>query len=145
MEEAALLCAGERSDKAIVDNFERHRMDKVDGQPGRGRCLAEEDDDEYNSRIEWLPGDVIAAFERQQVKRDKIQETICAAGAACTAHESADLAALTHRCCGCGLKVHSSTLCGKSLDTLLIDQPCLVGCTLPGGRVISEDPDNEMH
>ena len=48
-------------------------------------------------------------------------------------------------CCGCGLKVHSSTLCGKSLDTLLIDRPCLVGRTLPGGRVISEGADNEMH
>ncbi len=37
------------------------------------------------------------------------------------------------------------TLCGKSIDTLLIDQPCLVGRTLPGGRVISEGADNEMH
>jgi hypothetical protein len=36
-------------------------------------------------------------------------------------------------------------LCGKSLDTLLIDQPGLVGHTLPGGRVISEGADNEMH
>ena len=48
-------------------------------------------------------------------------------------------------CCGCGLKVHSSTLCGKSLDTLLIDRPCLVGRILPDGRVISEGADNEMH
>ena len=120
-------------------------MVKGDGHPGRGRCLAEEDDDEYNSRIEWPPSDVIAAFKRQQVKQDKIQENIGAAGAARTAHEFADLAASTHHCCGCGLKVHSSILCGKSLDTLLIDQPCLVGRTLPGGRVISEGTDNEMH
>jgi hypothetical protein len=91
-----------------------------------------------------VPEDVIAAMSRQ-VARDKIRENICAAGAACTAHESADLAASIYRCCGCGLKVHSSTLCGKSLDTLLIDQPCLVGHTLPGGRVISEGADNEMH
>ena len=27
-------------------------MVKGDGRPGRGRCLAEEDDDEYNSRID---------------------------------------------------------------------------------------------
>jgi len=57
-------------------------MVKGDGRPGRGRCLAEEDDDEYNSRIEWPPSDVIAAFKRQQVKRDMIRENICAAGAA---------------------------------------------------------------
>ncbi len=120
-------------------------MVKGDGRPGRGRCLAEEDNNEYNSRIEWPPGDVIAAFERQQVKQDKIRENSCTAAAACTAHESADLAASTHCCCGCGLKVHSLTLCGKSLDTLLINQPCLVGRTLPGVRVISEGADNEMH
>ena len=69
-------------------------MVKGDGRPGRGRCLAEEDDDEYNSRMEFPQDDVIAAFEHQQVKRDK-RENICAAGAACTAHESADLAAST--------------------------------------------------
>jgi hypothetical protein len=45
------------------------RMVKGDGRPGRGRCLAEEDEDEYDSRIEWPPGDFIAAFKRQ-VKRD---------------------------------------------------------------------------
>jgi hypothetical protein len=45
--------------------------------------------------MEFPPDDVIAEFERQQVKRDKIWENICAAGAACTAHESADLAAST--------------------------------------------------
>ncbi len=58
---------------AIVDNWERRHIVKGDGRPGRGRCLVEEDDDEYNSRIEWPPSDVIAAFERQQVKRDKIR------------------------------------------------------------------------
>ena len=121
-------------------------MVKGDGRPGRGQCLAEEDDDEYNSRMEFPPDDVIAAFELQQVKRHKIWENICAAGAACTAHESADLAASTHHCYGCGLKVHSSILCGKSLDTLLIDQPSLVCHTLPGDRVISDEgTDNEMH
>jgi hypothetical protein len=144
--ECLLLTAGERSDKAIVDNWEQRRMVKGDGRPGRGQCLAEEDDDEYNSRMEFPPDDVIAAFERQQVKRHKIWENICAAGAACTAHESADLAASTHHCYGCGLKVHSSILCGKSLDTLLIDQPSLVCHTLPGDRVISDEgTDNEMH
>jgi hypothetical protein len=143
--ECLLLAAGDRSDKAIVDNWVRRRMVKGDGRPGRGRATAEEDDDEYNSRMEFPPDDVIAAFERQQVKQDK-RENICAAGAACTAHKSADLAASTHRCYGCGLKVHSSILCGKSLDTLLIDQPSLVGHTLPGGRVISDEgADNEMH
>ncbi len=95
--------------------------------------------------MEFPPDDVIAAFDRQQDKQDK-RENICAAGAACTAHKSADLDASTHRCYGCGLKVHSSILCGKSLDTLFIDQPSLVGRTLPGGRVISDvGADNEMH
>jgi hypothetical protein len=145
MEEAALLSAGERSDRAIIADFERRHMVRGDGHPGRGQGSAEEDDDKYQSRMDWgVPEDVIAAM-LHQVARDKIRENICAAGAACTAHESADLAASTHCCCGCGLKVHSSTLCGKSLDTLLIDQPCLVGHTLPGGRVISEGADNEMH
>ncbi len=46
-------------------------MVKGDGRPGRGRCLAEEDDDEYNSRMEFPPDDVIAAFDRQQDKQDK--------------------------------------------------------------------------
>ncbi len=61
-------------------------MVKGDGRPGRGRATAEEDDDEYNSRMEFQSDDVIAAFERQQVKQDK-RENICAAGAACTAHK----------------------------------------------------------
>jgi hypothetical protein len=121
MEEATLLSAGERSDRAIIDDFEQRRLVRGDGRPGRGRGLAEEDDNEYQSRMDWgVPEDVIAAM-LHQVARDKIRENICAAGAACTAHESADLAASTHHCCGCRLKVHSSTLCGKSLDTLLID------------------------
>jgi len=67
MEEAGLLCAGDRCDKAIVDNWEQ-----CDGRHGRGQFLAEEDNNEHNSRIEWPLGDVIAAFERQQVKQDKI-------------------------------------------------------------------------
>jgi hypothetical protein len=120
-------------------------MVRGDGRPGRGRGFVEEDDNNYQSRMDWgMPEDVIAAMPHQ-VARDKIRENICAAGAACMAHESADLAASTYHCCGCGLKVHSLTLCGKSLDNLLIDQPCLVGRTLPGGRVISEGADNETH
>ncbi len=55
------------------------RMVKGDGRPGRGRCLAEEDEDEYDLRIEWPPGDFIAAFKRQ-VKRDRIQEIKCMHG-----------------------------------------------------------------
>jgi hypothetical protein len=35
--EYLLLAAGERSDKAIVDNWERRRMVKGDGRPGSGR------------------------------------------------------------------------------------------------------------
>ncbi len=63
--------AGERSDKAIVDNWVRRRMVKGDGRPGRGRATAEEDDDEYNSRMEFPPDDFIAAFERQQVNKTR--------------------------------------------------------------------------
>jgi hypothetical protein len=145
MEEATLLSAGERSDRAIIADFEQRRMVRGDGRPGRGQGLVEEENNEYQSRMDWgVPEDVIAAMSRQ-VARDKIRENICAAGVAYTAHKSADLAASTHHCCGCGLKVHSSTLCEKSLLTLLIDQPCLVGRTLPGGRVISEGADNETH
>ncbi len=54
-------------------------MVRGDGRPGRGRGLAEEDDDEYQSRTDWgVPEDVIAAMSRQ-VARDKIRENICAA------------------------------------------------------------------
>jgi hypothetical protein len=35
--EYLLLAAGERSDKAIVDNWERRRMVKGDSRPGSGR------------------------------------------------------------------------------------------------------------
>ncbi len=48
MEGAALLSAGERSDKAPIDDFERRRWVKVRGQRSR-----EEDDDEYQSRMDW--------------------------------------------------------------------------------------------
>jgi hypothetical protein len=75
-------------------------MVRGDGHPGRGRDLAEEDNDEYQSRMDWgVPEDVIAAMSCQ-VAQDKTQENICAAGAACTAHKSADLAASTHRFVG---------------------------------------------
>jgi hypothetical protein len=87
MEEAALLSAGERSDRAIIADFERRRMVRGEGRPDRGRGLAEEDDDEYQSRMDWgMPEDVIAAMSHQ-VTRDKIRENICAAGAACTANK----------------------------------------------------------
>ena len=76
-------------------------MVKGDGRPGRGRATAEEDDDEYNSRMEFPPDDVIAVFEHQQVKQDKIWENICAAGAAGSMHGS--------RICRSG-RVYSSLL-----------------------------------
>jgi len=70
--ECLLLTAGERSDKAIVDNWERRRMVKGDGRPGRGRATVEEDDDEYNLRMEFPPDDVIAAFSRSIKTRGRI-------------------------------------------------------------------------
>jgi hypothetical protein len=91
-----------------------------------------------------VPEDVIAAMAHEN-EQEKIPLCKCATGMACTAPNTADLAASTHRCWGCGLRVHSSILCGKSLKDLLIDQPCLVGRPLPGGRVISEGADNETH
>jgi hypothetical protein len=66
MDRAALLSAGERSDKAPIDDFERRRWVKVRGQRSR-----EEDDDEYQSRMDWgVPEDVIAVMAREN-KREK--------------------------------------------------------------------------
>ncbi len=66
MEEAALLSVGERSDRAIIADFERRRMVRGDGRPGRGQGLAEEDDNKYQSRMDWgMPEDVIATMSRQ--------------------------------------------------------------------------------
>ncbi len=47
-------------------------MVKGDGHPGRGCATVEEDKDEYNSRMEFPPDDVIAAFKRQQVCVDLV-------------------------------------------------------------------------
>ena len=70
----------------------------------------------------------------------------CAAGFACKAPDHADLDRSSHHCYGCGVKVHSALWCGKRLDTLLNEQPYLVGRTLPGGRVLHDmGADNEMH
>jgi hypothetical protein len=53
MERADLLSAMARSDKAIIDCWEQHRMVRGDGRPGRGRGLQEEDDDKYQSRMDF--------------------------------------------------------------------------------------------
>jgi hypothetical protein len=152
MEEAALFSALERSDKEKINHWEQRRVVRGDGRPGRGRGLAEEDDDKYRSRMDSPPDDVVAAMSRE-VAREREQENICAAGrdnicaagAACMAPKDADLAASPHHCWGCGLRVHCAIFCGKSLRDILIDKPSLVGRTLPGGRVITEGADNETH
>ena len=115
-----------RSDQAIIDHFSQRLMVR---HPGRGGPLEEEDDDKYQSRMDTPPEYVIAAITRQneQERSDEcatgtartspsIDE--CAAGTACTAPSSVDLATSPHRCWGCGLRVHSSVLCGKSLEVL---------------------------
>ena len=79
-------------------------------------------------------------------KTKKKAHVSCAAGFACKAPESADLDGSSHSCCGCGQKVHSALWCGKSLATLLNEQPYLVGRALPSGRVLHcMGADNEMH
>ena len=89
-------------------------MVRGNGRPGRGRTLEEEDDDEYQSRQDDPPEYVLAVIMRQN-ERERSNECAagCAAGTACTAPSSEDLATLPHRCWGCGLRVHSSVLCGK--------------------------------
>ena len=75
MEEAALLSAGERSDRAIIADFERRRMVRGDGRPDRGRGLVEEDDGEYQSRMDWgVPEDVIAASKITTMRAKKMGE-----------------------------------------------------------------------
>jgi hypothetical protein len=79
-------------------------------------------------------------------KTKKKAHVSCAAGFACKAPKSADLDGSSHHCYGCGQKVHSALWCGKSLDTLLNEQPYFEGHALPGGRVIHDmGADNKMH
>jgi hypothetical protein len=76
---------------------------------------------------------------------DCMQNEECAAGAACTAPQGrADLFGCTHRCWGCEGRVHSSILCGMSLDNLLSVHPRLIGCHLPNSNLMAENSDNEM-
>jgi hypothetical protein len=53
--ECLLLAAGERSDKAIVDNWEQRRMVKGDGRPGRGRDERAENDDPSTATTDASP------------------------------------------------------------------------------------------
>jgi hypothetical protein len=53
--ECLLLAAGERSDKAIVDNWERRRMVKGDGHPGRGRDERAKNDDPSTKTTDASP------------------------------------------------------------------------------------------
>ena len=92
------------------------------------------------------PEYVMAAIMCQNNRESSVKCAAgCAAGMACTAPSSADLATLPHRCWGCKLRVHSLVLCGMSLDVFLVAQPYRVGRLLPSGRIIKEDADNEMH
>ena len=50
-----------RVDRAIIDRWRQRRLVRGDGRPGRGRGLEEEDNDEYQSRMEFPPDDVVAA------------------------------------------------------------------------------------
>ncbi len=79
MEEAALLSAGERSDRAIIADFEQRRMVRGDGGPGRGQGLAEEDDGQCHSRMDWgVPEGVIAAMLHQAgCMRQDLREYLC--------------------------------------------------------------------
>ncbi len=53
--ECLLLAAGERSDKAIVDNWERRRMVKGDGHPVRGRDERAENNDPSTATTDKSP------------------------------------------------------------------------------------------
>ena len=50
-----------RVDRAIIDRWRQRRLVRGDGRPGRGRGLEEEDNDEYQPRMEFPPDDVVAA------------------------------------------------------------------------------------
>ncbi len=62
MELAARLSALERSNKEIIDHWEQCRVVRGDGCPGRGSGLVEEDNDDYQSRMDSPPDDVVAAM-----------------------------------------------------------------------------------
>ena len=53
--ECLLLAAGERFDKAIVDNWERRRMVKGNSRPGRGRDERAKNDDPSTATTDASP------------------------------------------------------------------------------------------
>jgi hypothetical protein len=63
-----------RVDQSIIDHWQLRRLVRGDGRPGRGRSLEEEDDDEYQSRMEFPPDDVIAAVTRLAERQEKTAE-----------------------------------------------------------------------
>ena len=48
-----------RVDQAIIDCWRQRRLGRGDGRPERGRGLEDEDNDEYQSRMEFPPDDVV--------------------------------------------------------------------------------------
>jgi len=76
-------------DQAIIDRWQLCRLVRGDGRPGRGRSLAEEDDDEYRWRMDNPPDDVIAAVTRLDEHREKTAELSALLKVDHTQHECA--------------------------------------------------------
>jgi hypothetical protein len=63
-----------RVDQSFIDHWQLRRLVRGDGRPGRGRSLEEEDDDEYQSRMEFPPDYIIAAVTRLAERQEKTAE-----------------------------------------------------------------------
>jgi hypothetical protein len=118
-----------RVDRAIIDRWRQRRLVRGDGRPGRGRGLEDEDNDEYQSRMEFPPDDVVAAVTRLNDRREKTAEDNltqheCAAGALCVAPSGADVSASTHRCLDCRGKIHCAMWCGENWKEYLESERC---------------------
>lgn len=118
-----------RVDRAIIDRWRQRRLVRGDGRPGRGQGLEDEDNDEYQSRMEFPPDDVVAALTRlndrqEETAEDNLTQHECAAGALCVAPSGADVSASTHRCLDCRGKIHCAMWCGENWKEYLESERC---------------------
>ena len=116
-------------DRDIIARWQRRRLVRGDGRPGRGRNLEEEDDNEYRARMDDPPDDVVAAVtrlseHREKTAKDNLTQHKCAAGALCVAPSGADVSATTHHCLDCRGKIHCAMWCGENWKEYLESERC---------------------
>ena len=144
-------------DQAIIDHWQLRCLVRGDGRPGRGRSLAEEDDDEYRWRMDDPPDDVIAAVTRLDERREKTAELSalwkvdhtqheCAAGTLCAAPPGTDVSASAYRCLDCRGKIHCAMWCGENWGEYIESDRCKItpDQLSAAGRASMQGSDHEL-